>query len=108
MTDDIANLTLRLLQEMRGDIAAFRKDTEAQFVELRAQTGILAQGLTGVRNELKDIRADVKNMGGQIGELAIAVDHHGTRPHRGAPRPRGPEARAGPEHALKCKAPCSP
>lgn len=79
MTEQPDNLILRLLQEMRTD-------TNAQFIELRAQIATIAQGQLGMRTELKELRADLKDlstkvisMQSHIHEIAIVLDHHSTR-----------------------------
>jgi hypothetical protein len=65
MTEETENIVLKLLREMRAEHTA-------QFEELRAQVGVVAQGLNSVRSELKLVRE-------QIQEIALVVDHHTTR-----------------------------
>ena len=61
MTEETENIVLKLLREMRAEHTA-------QFEELRAQVGVVAQGLNSVRSELKLVRE-------QIQEIALVVDH---------------------------------
>lgn len=86
MTEQPESFILRLLQEIRADIA--ERDERAQ-----AQIASLAQGQLGMRAELralhddnKDIRADFKELSGKftqmtshLHEIAIVLDHQNGR-----------------------------
>lgn len=66
------NLILHKLAEMRAETAA--RDEKMQ-----AQIGILAKGQVDVRAELKEIRNGMDRINTHMHEIAIAIDHHGTR-----------------------------
>ena len=52
MTSEPENHTIKLLQEMRAENAARFDTIDVHLTELRAQIGVLAQGLTGVRGDI--------------------------------------------------------
>ena len=72
MSDTAENMILRLLQDMRAENAAHFAEIAARDEKAQAQIGVLAEGLNGVKAELKAIR-------GHIQEIAMAVDHHTAR-----------------------------
>ncbi|MGO9172208.1 MAG: hypothetical protein ACLP7P_09615 [Rhodomicrobium sp.] len=79
MNEQPDNHTIRLLQEMRAEIAAQFAQIAARDEKTQAQIGVLAQGLNSVRTELQGVRADMKRMSDHIHEIAMAVDHHTDR-----------------------------
>ncbi len=72
MMDQPDNIILRLLQDMREETKAFRAELVARDEKTQAQIGILAEGMTG-------LRADVKRISRHMQEIAMAIDHHTTR-----------------------------
>lgn len=75
VSDNIENLTLRTLQEMRVEIAS-------QLGETRAQIAVLAQSLVGLRNDVRELRTEVGEIKLHVQEIAIIVDHHSHRLER--------------------------
>jgi acyl-CoA reductase-like NAD-dependent aldehyde dehydrogenase len=72
MTTEPENVILRKLQEMRAEMAAQFAEIAARDEKAQAQIGVLAQGQTGMRG-------DIKRMADHIHEIAMAIDHHTTR-----------------------------
>ena len=82
MSEQVENHTIRLLQELRAELAEFRSDTAAQFDSVSRAIGSLAQTTVAVKSDVATLKLEVTAMRGDINTIALAVDHHSERLER--------------------------
>ena len=75
MTDQPENLDVKLLQEMRGDIARMNKRHDE--TNLKIET--LAGTMVSMRNDINDLRSSVDGIWSDVRMIAIAIDGHAAR-----------------------------
>ena len=82
MTDDIASLTLRLLQDMRGDMSAIRAEmaTKAEIFALRTELKAEIAAFRAETNKKFDLLAEtILKQSGQIEILTMGFSRQSER-----------------------------
>jgi chromosome segregation ATPase len=71
---EIENHTLRLFQELRQDIKNSHDDLSRQMTELTAKVNTTNQGLVSLKAEVHNIRLDITEIRGFMGNFAMSID----------------------------------
>jgi hypothetical protein len=80
MADDIANLTLRLFQDMRAESAARDEMLRAEISELRAEVNAKIDAFRNEANSKFDILAEASvRQSSRMEMLSIVFNRHGER-----------------------------